>query len=86
MGTVLKGISDICGINFDIASGNYRCIFTEGRTDIEGIKSVASFSNDCLLLNLKNKKMEVRGNNLFISELSKGFIRISGTVSEIKLL
>ena len=86
MGIILKGISDICGIDYDIASGGYRCVFSDGNIIVEGIKSVMSFNNERILLNLKNKKLEIKGTNLYINELYKGFISVCGTINSINLL
>jgi hypothetical protein len=86
MGTVLGGISQICGIEYDIASGGFRCAFTEKGAEIEGISSLSSFSSECVTVNLKRGKLEIKGENLSIGALSKGYIAICGTVSSTRLL
>lgn len=86
MGTVLKGISDICGINFDIASGGYRCVFSGGGVTVEGVKSVLAFSSESVLLSLKSGKLEIKGSLLKVREYSRGYICISGSVGTLSLV
>lgn len=86
MGIFLKGMSQFCGINYDIASGGYRCVFSDNAIAVEGIKSVSSFSGDCVLLRLKNCVMEIKGENMYIYELCKGYISICGKILSAKLI
>lgn len=85
MGTVSRGISGLCGIGYDIASGGFRCAFTENGAEIEGISSLSSFTPECVTVNLKRGRLEVRGENLSISALGKGYIAILGSVSSTAL-
>lgn len=83
MGTVLKGISDICGINFDIAAGGFKCIFTNCGGAVEGIKSIITFSKESIILSLARSKIEITGSEFMIKEYSKGYICFTGTISQI---
>jgi hypothetical protein len=85
MGIVLKGLSQFCGINYDIASGGYRCVFSEDSVALEGVKSVSYFCKDSLLLNLKKCRMEIKGEDLYIRELYKGYISICGKIISVNL-
>ena len=84
MGTLL-GISDICGINFDISSGGYRCVFCENRLEAEGVTALVSFDSSCITVKFKKRAMMIEGKNLAIRSYSKGFISIKGSVSQIIL-
>ena len=86
MGTVLKGISDICGINFDIAAGGYKCVFTNCGAAVEGIKSIISFDKDSIILSLAKNRIKFTGRDFIIKEYSRGYICFTGTVSQIELL
>lgn len=86
MGIVSKGISDLCGINYDIASGGFKFALTEGFAAVEGIKTVISFCGESVLLSLGKKKLEIKGSGIFIKELCKGYILISGTVTSVAVL
>lgn len=85
MGTVLNGLSHICGIGYDIASGGFKCAFTEKGAEVEGIRSLTSFSPQLVAVSLKRGRLEIAGENLSILRLSRGYIAVSGTVSSISL-
>lgn len=86
MGIILKGISNQCGINYDIASGGFKCVFSENEVVLEGIKSVFSFNEECIKIAIKRKSIEIKGKNLYIKELYKGFISIKGSIAAINLI
>lgn len=83
MGTLLSGISDICGLNFDISSGGYRCVFCENRFEAEGVTALISFDSNSIALKFKKKALMIEGENLAIKSYSKGYISIKGSVSQI---
>lgn len=85
MGRVLSGISDICGINFDIASGGYRCVFSENGLEAEGVKSLISFDSNAVAISFKKRALHIEGENLSVKSYSKGYISIKGRVSQIIL-
>lgn len=86
MGIILKGLSGFCGINYDIASGGYRCMFSENALAVEGIKSVSSLNSQLVRLRLKNAEMEITGENLYIYELCKGYISICGRILSVNVV
>ncbi len=86
MGIILKGLSQFCGINYDIASGGYRCVFSENAVAVEGIKSVSAFSKESVLLLLKKGRMEIKGADLYIYELCGGYISVCGKILSVSLL
>lgn len=81
----MKGISQICGIGYDIASGGFKCAFTESGLEVEGISSLSSFNQECVVVNLRRGRLEVRGEKLSIMALAKGYIAVCGSVSSISL-
>lgn len=83
MGTVLKGIADISGIDYDIASGGYRCAFTPDGAEIEGVKGLVSFDGAVIVIRLKKCLIEIGGAAFKIKRYGRGYISLSGKVSQI---
>lgn len=83
MGTVL---GELCGIDFDVFSGGYRCAFCQDGLDAEGVTSLISYDENLIEVKFKKAAMRIEGGNLTVSRFGKGFISVKGRVAQITLI
>lgn len=86
MGTVLSGISGLCGIDSGIFSGGYRCAFCQDGLEAEGVTSLVSYDENLIDVKFRKVAMRIEGQNLSISRFGKGILSVKGRVDQITLL
>lgn len=81
-----NNLLNISGMDYNMAGGGYRCVLVSGGCiEIEGIRSVAHFSDDSAEFNLKRGKLKVDGDGLKLTCLSRGYARLSGRIDAISI-
>lgn len=56
------------------------------RVLISGVRSVRSFSNECIIVRLRRRSLKIVGDGLDIASLEENVVQISGNIKEFELV